>query len=74
MQLSTENVMILDKNGDTIQSLYTVKQGAESSVEISQTAKGEHRVNVKVYHADPDLAAEAAIRIYKETAGLLKHE
>lgn len=41
--------------------------GEQSSVEIAQNAKGEARVTVKVYHADPLTAANDAISIYEHT-------
>lgn len=38
----------------------------ESSVEITQNAKGEPRVCVKVYHADALQAAIDAVQLYKD--------
>lgn len=37
-----------------------------SSVEIATRQKGPPAVVVKVYHADPDIAAHEALRIYEE--------
>jgi DNA gyrase inhibitor GyrI len=37
-----------------------------SSVEIATRQKGPPSVTVKVYHADPDIAAQEALRIYEE--------
>jgi hypothetical protein len=37
-----------------------------SSVEIATRQKGPPAVVVKVYHADPDVAAAEAMRIYAE--------
>jgi DNA gyrase inhibitor GyrI len=37
-----------------------------SSVEIATRQKGPPSVTVKVYHADPDTAAQEALRIYTE--------
>jgi len=39
----------------------------KSSVEISQNAKGEARVTVKVYDIDPVHAAEMAAKLYAKT-------
>lgn len=57
---------------DTIYSSETVATGQESSVEITQSARGEARVCVKVYHADPEQAAILAIQLYAGTVRKLR--
>ena len=37
-----------------------------SSVKLSQNAKKDLQIEVKIYNEDPDVAKENAIRIYKE--------
>lgn len=49
----------------------TMEPGQESSVEISQNAKGEARVSVKVYHADAEQAATDAVALYRRTVASL---
>lgn len=57
---------------DTIYSSETVATGQESSVEITQSAKGDARVCVKVWHADPKEAALQAIDVYENTIRILR--
>lgn len=52
----------------------TCGPGQESSVEIAQNAKGEPRITVKIYHADPGTAAQQAIDIYRQTVLKMKGE
>ena len=44
-----------------------------SSVEISTRVKGPPAVTVKVYHQNPNVAREEAVRIYAETTIALSH-
>lgn len=40
----------------------------QSSVELTQNAKGATQITVKVYHRDPDQAAATAQRLYDDLA------
>jgi hypothetical protein len=60
-----------DGTASATHRMETVSTGQESSVEITQTAKGS-RVAVKVYHADPRQAGIDAVNLYEQTIRQLK--
>lgn len=61
--------VITNEAGQTFTT--TTETGQESSVEITQNAKGEPRVTVKCYHADEAVALANALRIYREAISCL---
>lgn len=48
-------------------SIVTVDQAPQSSVEIETLAKGGVKVTVKIYDVDANAGKARAIRIYRET-------
>jgi hypothetical protein len=66
--LSIDQVTMMDA---MLSRTSSVEPGQESSVEISQNAKGEPRVSVKIYHADPEQAAIDAVALYRRTLAAL---
>lgn len=66
MNQSVANTYEVREDGITKLTTQTIAPGQESSVEISQNAKGEARVVVKCYHADLAQAKANAMATYLE--------
>jgi hypothetical protein len=74
----TAGPIIADALGEQLQELLSqavapAAPAPQSSVEIAQNAKGEARVMVKVYAADPDQAASTAARLYDQWTAYYAH-
>lgn len=59
-------------DGEAEEQAQTVATGQESSVEISENAKGEPKVTVKVYDADIEDAAALAVLYYNQVRARLQ--
>lgn len=62
---------VIRHDADGIAYETTVMPGQESSVEITQNAKGQPRLTVKVYDAEPFAALEKAIMLYDKGLEML---
>lgn len=54
----------MTQDGPTYATAILANPAPQSSIEITQSAKGDARVTVKVYAADPDEAAAKAQQLY----------
>lgn len=62
----------VDAQGTVTAASTTVTPSPESSVEIATDAKGQPKLTVKVYHADPAAALATAVQLYREGRGALE--
>jgi hypothetical protein len=59
-------------NGQVLQTATTVAPNPASSVEITQNAKGQAQVSVKLYGENPDDIADQALALYRRLVGQLQ--
>jgi len=54
-------------------AIVSTNEQPQSSVEISSRVKGPPAVTVKVYHEDPEMAMEEALRLYADVVDQVAH-
>ena len=64
--MQTTHRTLTDATGAVLQHDTTVAPAPASSVEITQNAKGQAQVSVKLYGENPDEVASQALALYRK--------